>query len=107
MLDLVAFIKPVLDEITGQDVRTWPVRQHAVNANWQIPDTSSCAWSARKVEIEIAHEAAEQLRSADQRALYQLQRGLDRFLRARLGSRSPAGCSDGVIVIVVDRLVPF
>ncbi|WP_420995200.1 hypothetical protein ACKI2N_000460 [Cupriavidus sp. 30B13] len=107
MLDLVAFIKPVLDEITGQDVRTWRVRQHVVNANWQIPGTGSRAWPARKVEIEIAHEAAEQLRHADQRALYQLQRGLDAFLRARLGSHSQMSGSGGVIVIVVDRLVPF
>ncbi|WP_020204191.1 MULTISPECIES: hypothetical protein [Cupriavidus] len=107
MLDLVAFIKPVLDEITGQDVRTWTVRRHVVNANWQIPDTSSRNWSARKVEIEIAHEAAEQLRHADQCALYQLQRGLDAFLRARLGSHSRMSGADGVIVIVIDRLVPF
>ncbi|EHP42968.1 hypothetical protein OR16_11453 [Cupriavidus basilensis OR16] len=63
MLDLVAFVKPVLDEITGQDVRIWPVRQRVVTANWQIPDARSLTWSARTLEIEMAHDVAEAIAS--------------------------------------------
>lgn len=105
MIDLVAFVKPVLDEITGQDVRTWMTGQRVVTANWQIPDAGSLAWSARTLEIEMAQEVAEQLSSADQRALYQLQRSLDRFLRARLGVHCKQDRPGKAIAIVVDRLM--
>ncbi|MDF3836122.1 hypothetical protein P3W85_24680 [Cupriavidus basilensis] len=104
MIDLVAFVKPVLDEITGQDVRIWLAGQRVVNANWQIPDSRSRAWSDRALEIEMAHEVAEQLNHADQRALYQLQRSLDRFLRERLGVHCKQDKPGKAIVIVVDRL---
>lgn len=105
MLDLVAFVKPVLDEITGQDVRIWPVRQRVVTANWQIPDARSLTWSARALEIEMAHDVVEQLSNADQSALYQLQRSLDRFLRERLGVHCKQDKPGNAIVIVVDRLM--
>lgn len=105
MLDLVAFVKPVLDEITGQDVRIWPAGQRVVTANWQIPDSRSFTWPARALEIEMAQDVAEQLSNADQDALYQLQRSLDRYLRARLGVHCKQDKPGNAIVIVVDRLM--
>ncbi len=104
MLDLVAFAKPVLDEITGQDVRTWGTGPRVLEANWQIPELGSRIWRARTLRIAFTQDVTDQLMHADQQDLCQLQCVLDRFLRARLGMRAEAGLDGRMIVITVDSL---
>ena len=104
MLNLVEFAKPVLDEITGQDVRTWSVGPGALEANWQIPELGSRIWRARTLRIAFTQDVTDQLMHADRQDLCQLQCVLDRFLRARLGMHAEAGLVGQMIVITVDRL---
>ncbi len=61
MLDLVAFTKPVLDEITGQDVRTWNSGPSVLAANWQVPEFGSCVWRVRTLTIAFTHDVMNQL----------------------------------------------
>lgn len=104
MLDLVAFTKPVLDEITGQDVRTWLFEPSVLGANWQVPQFDSRIWHVRTLTIAFAHDAMNQLMHADRQDLGQLQRILDRFLRAQLGVHAQADRGDRMLVITVDHL---
>lgn len=104
MLDLVAFTKPVLDEITGQDVQTWSAGPRALAANWQIPESSSRIWRVRTLMIAFTHDAMNQLMYADRQGLCQLQRMLDRFLRAQLGMHVHADLDDRTFVVNVDHL---
>jgi len=57
MLDLVAFTKPVLDEITGQDVRTWHSGPSVLAANWQVPEFDSRIWRVRTLTIDARRSA--------------------------------------------------
>ncbi|OKA46577.1 hypothetical protein BH759_01310, partial [Ralstonia solanacearum] len=102
--DLVAFAKPVLDEITGQDVRTWSTGPRVLEANLQIPELGSRIWQARTLRIAFTQDVTDQLLLADRQDLCQLQRVLDRFLRARLGMHAEAGLGGQMIAITVDRL---
>lgn len=104
MLDLVAFAKPVLDEITGQDVQTWSAGPCVLEANWQIPELGSRIWRVRTLRIEFTQDVTDQLMHADRQDLCQLQCVLDCFLRARLGMHAQAGLGGQMIVITVDRL---
>ncbi|WP_296224655.1 hypothetical protein [Ralstonia sp. UBA689] len=104
MLNLVAFAKPVLDEITGQDVRTWSTGPYVLEANWQVPEFGSRIWRARTLRIAFTQDVADQLMHAARPDLCQLQCVLDRFLRARLGMHAEAGLGNRTIVITVDRL---
>ncbi|HWV04439.1 MAG: hypothetical protein ACTHNO_12055 [Ralstonia sp.] len=104
MLDLVAFTKPVLDEITGQDVRTWHSESSVLGANWQVPQFDSRIWHVRTLTITFTHDAMNQLMHADRQDLGQLQRMLDRFLRAQLGVHTQADRGDRMLVITVDHL---
>ena len=104
MLDLVAFTKPVLDEITGQDVRTWHSGPRVLAANWQVPEFDSRIWRARTLTIAFTHDVMNQLTHADRQDLGQLQCMLDRFLRAQLGVHTQADRGDRMLVITVDHL---
>ncbi|CAJ0712946.1 MAG: hypothetical protein QM625_23260 [Ralstonia sp.] len=104
MLDLVAFTKPVLDEITGQDVRTWHSGPSVLAANWQVPEFDSRIWRVRTLTIAFTHDVMNQLMHADQQDLCQLQCMLDRFLRAQLGMHAQADRGDRMLVITVDHL---
>ena len=104
MLDLVAFIKPVLDEITGQDVRTWNTGPGVLAANWQVPELGSRIWRVRTLNIAFTHDVMNQLMHADRQDLCQLQCVLDRFLRARLGMHAQAQLQGQTFVITVDHL---
>jgi hypothetical protein len=104
MLDLVAFTKPVLDEITGQDVRTWNAGPSVLGANWQVPEFDSRIWRVRTLTIAFTHDVMKQLMHADRQDLCQLQCMLDRFLRAQLGSHAQADRGDRMLVISVDHL---
>ncbi|MHA6853417.1 hypothetical protein [Ralstonia pseudosolanacearum] len=104
MFNLVAFAKPVLDEITGQDVRTWSTGSCVLEANWQVPELGSRIWRARALRIAFTQDVADQLMHADRRDLCQLQCVLDRLLRARLGMPAEAGLRGQMIVITVDHL---
>ncbi|WP_343547204.1 hypothetical protein [Ralstonia sp.] len=104
MLDLVAFTKPVLDEITGQDVRTWSAGPGVLAANWQVPELGSRIWRVRTLNIAFTHDVMTQLTHADRQDLCQLQCVLDRFLRARLGMHAQAHAQGQTFVITVDHL---
>ena len=104
MLDLVAFTKPVLDEITGQDVRTWSTGPHVLAANWQVPEHNSRIWRVRTLTIAFTHDVMNQLMHADRQDLCQLQCMLDRFLRAHLGMHAQADAEGRVLVITIDHL---
>ncbi len=104
MLDLVAFTKPVLDEITGQDVRTWNTDPSVLTANWQVPEFDSRIWRVRTLTIAFTHDVMHQLMHADRQDLCELQRMLDRFLRARLGVHAQVDPGDRALVITVDHL---
>ena len=104
MLDLVAFAKPVLDEITGQDVRTWNPGPNVLTANWQVPELGSRIWRVRTLTIAFTHDVMNQLVHADRQYLCEQQCMLDRFLRARLGIHAQAGLGDRTFVITVDHL---
>ncbi|WP_439893913.1 hypothetical protein ACS7SF_20160 (plasmid) [Ralstonia sp. 25C] len=104
MLDLVAFTKPVLDEITGQDVRTWSAGPHTLAANWQVPELDSRIWRVRTLTIAFTHDVMNQLLHADQQDLCQLQCMLDRVLRARLGMHAQTDLGDRALMITVDDL---
>lgn len=104
MLDLVAFTKPVLDEITGQDVRTWHSSPNVLAANWQVPEFGSRIWRVRTLTIAFTHDVMAQLMHADRQDLCQLQCMLDRFLRAHLGVHVREGLGDRTFVITVDHL---
>ena len=104
MLDLVAFTKPVLDEITGQDVRTWNSGPHALAANWQVPELRGHIWRVRTLTIAFTHDVMNQLMYADRQSLCQLQCMLDRFLRSHLGMHAQANPGDRTLVITVDHL---
>lgn len=105
MLDLVAFTKPVLDEITGQDVRTWNSGPGVLAANWQVPEMGSRIWRVRTLNIAFTHDVMNQLTHADRQDLCQLQCVLDRFLRAHLGMHAQAHPEDRTVVIItVDHL---
>ena len=104
MLDLVAFTKPVLDEITGQDVRTWSAGPHTLAANWQVPELDSRIWRVRTLTIAFTHDVMNQLLHADRQDLCQLQCMLDRALRARLGMHAQTDLGDQMLMITVDDL---
>ncbi|MDB0507730.1 hypothetical protein ACYT85_17320 [Ralstonia solanacearum] len=104
MLDLVAFTKPVLDEITGQDVRTWNSGPSVLAANWQVPEFGSCVWRVRTLTIAFTHDVMNQLLHADRQDLCQLQCMLDRVLRARLGMHAQTDLGDRTLMITVDHL---
>ncbi|CAJ0776396.1 hypothetical protein LMG19083_00154 [Ralstonia psammae] len=104
MLDLVAFAKPVLDEITGQDVRTWNSGPRVLAANWQVPEFDSRIWRVRTLTIAFTHDVMSQLMHADQQDLCQLQCMLDRFLRARLGMHSQENLGGRTFMITVTHL---
>ena len=104
MLDLVALTKPVLDEITGQDVRIWSIGPCVLEANWQIPELDSRIWQARTLRIEFARDVTDQLTHADRQDFCQLQCVLASFLRERLGVPAQAGLGGRMVVITVDRL---
>ena len=104
MLDLVTFAKPVLDEITGQDVRTWSAGPSVLAANWQVPELGSRIWRVRTLTIAFTHDVMNQLMHADQQDLCQLQCMFDRFLRAQLGMHAQADSGDRTFVITVDHL---
>ena len=104
MLDLVAFTKPVLDEITGQDVRTWNAGPHMLAANWQVPELDSRIWGVRTLTIAFTHDVMNQLMHADRQDLCQLQCMLARFLRAHLGMHAQIDVGNRVLVITVDHL---
>ncbi|MCO5399210.1 hypothetical protein [Ralstonia soli] len=104
MLDLVAFTKPVLDEITGQDVRTWNTGPHVLAANWQVPELGSRIWRVRTLTIAFTHDVVDQLAHANRQDLSQLQCMLDRFLRASLGAHAQTDLEDRTLVITVEHL---
>ena len=104
MLDLVAFTKPVLDEITGQDVRTWNTGPRVLAANWQVPEFRGHIWRVRTLTIAFTHDAMNQLMYADRQSLCQLQCVLDRFLRANLGIHARADSGVRTLAITVDHL---
>jgi hypothetical protein len=104
MFDLTAFVKPLLDELTGQDIRAWSSGPHSVRANWQIPDADSRAWAARTLEIQFAPHILQHWSACDRSTLCQQQRALDRVLRGRLGVLGQRSGEEGVIVLVVDDL---
>ncbi|MGN8088047.1 hypothetical protein ACTJK6_18485 [Ralstonia sp. 22086] len=104
MLDLVAFTKPILDEITGQDLRTWHSAPCVLGANWQVPEFDSRIWRGRTLTIAFTHEVMNQLMHADRQDLCQLQCMLDRVLRSQLGLHAQADHGDGLLVITVDQL---
>ncbi|GCB03569.1 hypothetical protein [Ralstonia sp. SET104] len=104
MLDLVAFTKPVLDEITGQDVQTWRSGPSVLGANWQVPEFDSRIWRERTLTIAFTHELMNQLMHADRQDLCLLQCMLDRFLRAQLGMHTQADRGDRMLEITVDHL---
>ncbi|CAJ0813696.1 MULTISPECIES: hypothetical protein [Ralstonia] len=104
MLDLVAFTKPVLDEITGQDVRTWNASPSVLAANWQVPELDSRIWRVRTLTIAFTHDVMNQLLHADRQDLCQLQRMLDRVLRARLGVHAQTDLGSRALTLTVDRL---
>lgn len=104
MLDLVAFAKPVLDEITGQDVCTWSTGACALEANWQTPEPDSRIWQARTLRIAFTQGVTQELMHANRQDLCRLQCMLDRLLRARLGMHAVSGPNAQVIVITIDHL---
>ena len=104
MLDLVAFTKPVLDEITGQDVRTWNTDPGVLTANWQVPEFDSRIWRVRTLTIAFTHDVMNQLMHADRQDLCELQCMLDRFLRAHLGVHAQVDPGDRALVITIDDL---
>lgn len=104
MLDLVAFTKPLLDEITGQDVRTWNTGPRVLAANWQVPEFGSRIWRVRTLTIAFTHDVMNQLLHADRQDLCQLQCMLDRILRARLGMHAQTDLGDRTLMITVDQL---
>ncbi|CAG9178037.1 hypothetical protein CURE108131_05135 [Cupriavidus respiraculi] len=104
MFDLTAFVKPLLAELTGQDIRAWSSGPCSVRANWQIPDGDSRAWAARTLEIQFSAHILRHWSACDRSTLCQQQRALDRVLRGRLGLLGERSGADGVIVLVVDDL---
>ena len=104
MLDLVAFTKPVLDEITGQDVQTWNTGPGVLAANWQVPALGSRIWRVRTLSLAVTHDVMNRLTRADRQDLGQLQCMLDRVLRAQLGLLAQTDHGDRTLVITVDHL---
>lgn len=104
MFDLTAFVKPLLAELTGQDIRVWSSGPCSVRANWQIPDAGSRTWAARTLEIQFAAQILQRWSTCDRSMLCQEQRALDRVLRDRLGPLGERSGEEGVIVLVVDDL---
>ncbi len=104
MFDLTAFVKPLLVELTGQDIRAWPSGPCSVRANWQIPDADSRTWAARTLEIQFSPHILRHWSVCDRSMLCQQQRVLDRVLRGRLGELGQRSGEDGLIVLVVDDL---
>ncbi|WP_296223540.1 hypothetical protein [Ralstonia sp. UBA689] len=72
MLNLVVFTKPVLDEITGQDVRTWNSGPSVLAANWQVPEFGGRIWRVRTFTIAFTHDVMNQLLHAARQDLCQL-----------------------------------
>ena len=90
MLDLVAFTKPVLDEITGQDVRTWNAGPSVLGANWQVPEFDSRIWRVRTLTIAFTHDVMKH--TVGIRVLDTITCAADRCPRKRKRTANDAFC---------------